>query len=164
MHMVQNRVGQVIPSEAEIQKLLGMIRTVEKELSKVTLELMPDERQRTLKPRKGGADAAETLAQVAEDKNASTPGVSIEAMRRDFTLARRLRLVAEALAKVGRRVDDTILVAEGEGWHAATAIYANLQRADDAEIQNAIQPVVELFAKKKARSQQAPPGPEKPVA
>ena len=154
---MKNRVGNVMPSDQEIQRLLKDVQNLAARIEKFTVTLSAEERQRTTKMRAQGERIVEMVGDLATRNEVSLPRISVEDMKDDLTLAQRLAPLAQALEGVSQTVSDTILQAQSECWWAATAFYTALSRLSDADAQleGALKPAIELFARRR-RSEPLP--------
>ena len=154
---MQNRVGNVIPSEQEIQRLVKEVESLGEKIQKFTLRLSAEERQRTTKMRASGERIVELVGTLATRNEVSLPRISVEDMKNDLVLAQRLAPLAQALQNVSQTVSDTILQAQSECWWATTAFYSALARLSDVDpqLEGALKPAVEFFARRR-RIQPAP--------
>ena len=148
---MQNRVGSVIPSDQDIQRLVKDIESVAGRMQKYTLTLSAEQRRRTTKMRTSGERIVGLVGDLAKQHEVSLPRISVEDMQDDLTLAQRLAPLARALESVSQAVADTILQAQSECWWAATAYYSALTRLSDADpqIERALKPAVEFFARRR---------------
>lgn len=113
---MENLVGDAVPSEAEIEKLLKEIDATRTKLGKYTYDLNAEGRQRALKPPEGSESTTELIARLLTKHEVSLPGVSAEEMLADLALARRMSPLVDALTTLLRTVQDTILQANSERW------------------------------------------------
>src|SRR5689334_16997351 len=132
---MQNRIGTVIPSDQEVQRMVKDVQNMAARMEKFTLTLSAHERQRTTKMRSNGERMVELIGDLATRNEVSLPRISVEVMKNDLALAQRLAPLAQALATLTRTVSDTILQAQSECWWAATAFYSALTRLSDADPQ-----------------------------
>ena len=123
---MKNRVGDIIPSDQEVQHLVKDVQNLAAKIEKFTLTLSSEERQRTTKMRAQGERIVEIVGDLATRNEVSLPRISVEDMKNDLTLAQRLAPLAQALESVSQTVSDTILQAQSECWWAATAFYTAL--------------------------------------
>ena len=144
---MQNLVGDYVPSEAEIEKLVKEVEAIQTKLEKYCVSLTADDRQKAIKIRTGGRTIVSLIGTLLEKHGVILPDVSREAMNADMELAERLAPLAAALGAVNQLVDDTILEAHSEAWWAATAGYSTLQRmaSQTAGLGAALAPAVEFF-------------------
>ena len=151
---MQNRVGNDIPSEKDIQQMVKEIEGVGDKLKKFTLLLSAEERQRTTKMKTNGEPIVDLVGGLAQQHQVGLPRISVDEMQDDLTLAQRLVPLQVALENIAQRIADTILQAESECWWAATAYYTALTRLADAdpELERSLKPAVEFFAKRRGRN------------
>jgi hypothetical protein len=154
---MQNRIGDVMPSDQEVQHLLADVQNLAARIEKLTVTLSAEERQRTTKMRGQGERIVEMVGDLATRNEVSLPRISVEDMKNDLTLAQRLAPLAQALEGVSQTVSDTILQAQSECWWAATAFYTALSRLSDvdAQLEGALKPAIEFFARRR-RSEPLP--------
>jgi hypothetical protein len=147
---MMNRIGSVIPSAEEIQELVKDIETFTVKIEKFTLMLSAEERQRTTKMRGRGERVVELVGGLAARHRVALPRISVDDMTQDLVLAQRLAPLARLLESLSQRVADTILEAQSECWWAAMAFYSALTRLSNAdpELENALKPAVEFFARR----------------
>ena len=147
---MQNRVGSVIPSEQDIQKLVKDVESVGAKIQGFTLMLSAEERRHTTKMRANGAQVVELVGGLAQRHEVSLPRISVEDMKDDLALAQRLAPLEQAIARLSQMIADTILQAQSECWWAATAYYTALTRLSDADphLESALKPAIEFFARR----------------
>ena len=157
---MKNRVGNVMPSDPEVQRLVKDVQNLAARIEKFTVTLSSEERQRTTKMRAQGERIVEMVGDLATRNEVSLPRISVEDMKNDLTLAQRLAPLAQALESVSQTVSDTILQAQSECWWAATAFYTALSRLSnaDAQLEGALKPAIEFFARR--RRSEPLPAPE----
>jgi hypothetical protein len=147
---MKNRVGHVIPSTDDIQRLVKDVEAVGSKIEKYAVTLSAEERKHTTKMRVRGERIVELVGELATRHEVALPRISVDDMNDDLVLAQRIAPLAQALAKVSQKVADTILQAQSECWWAATAFYSALSRLSDAdpELEGALKPAVEFFARR----------------
>lgn len=155
---MQDRVGEVIPSEKDIAKLVEELEAIEAKIEKFTVVLTSDERSSTTKMRSGGENVVGDIATLTTSHGVALPKISVDGMKRDLLLAQRLRPLATQATKLAQRLDDTILQAQSECWWAATAFYSALARISgaDAALQKAMEPIVAFFAVGRRKAKEPP--------
>jgi hypothetical protein len=148
---MQNRVGSVIPSTQEIERLVKDVENLAAKIPKFTLTLSAEERLRTTKMRASGDRLVGLVSDLANRHEVALPRISVEDMNDDLQLAQRLMPLAMALASVSQTISDTILQAQSECWWAATAFYTALTRLSDVDpqLESALKPAVEFFARRR---------------
>jgi hypothetical protein len=151
---MENRVGDVVPSEAEIEELLKDIGGLRSKLEKYGDFLSPEARQSTLKPPEGSEATSRLITKLLTAHKVSLPGVDPADIEADRLLAERLAPVAAELGSLQRLVQDTILQANHERWSATTAGYTSLVRTMDAnpELREALKPALDAFGVGRKRS------------
>jgi hypothetical protein len=144
---MQDMVGDAIPSEKEIEQFVAQLRAIEAKLEKYTVLLTLEQRKGTTKMRSGGERVVGQVGALATEHGVALPGVSVEGMLADLTLAQRLAPLSDAIQSLQRRVDDTVLEAQSECWWAATALYTALARASGAtaKLEAALNPSLKIF-------------------
>ena len=145
-----NRVGSVIPSAEETQQLVKDIDTFAGKIDKYTLMLSAEERRRTTKMRVRGERVVELVGTLAARHQIVLPRISVNDMTADLILAQRLGPLAPRLVSLSQKVSDTILQAQSECWWAAMAFYSALTRLSDVdpELEDALKPAIEFFARR----------------
>lgn len=145
---MQDLVGQTIPSEKEIDQLIAQIQAIEGKVEKYTTLLSVAQRKATTKMRSGGDLIVPQLGTLATAHGVTMPGISVDGMLADLTLAERLKPLATAAGGLKQRLDDTVLEAQSECWWAATALYTALARATGASpaLETALKPIIAFFA------------------
>ena len=123
---MENRVGDNLPTEREIEELKGEIAVVLRKAHKFGIVLDPDERIRLVRARKGADHVIERVHELAVKYNLDLPGIPLQGMQDDLALVRMLRPVHSALSDVLTVIDDTEGQAESESWDAFLAYYATL--------------------------------------
>jgi hypothetical protein len=141
-------VGGKIPSEAEIAKLVDVVHGIEAKIEAYTVHLSVEQRKATTKMRSGGEKIVPQIGTLANTHGVAMPGVTVDGMLADLTLAQRLDPLVNAVGSLNQRLDDTVLEAQSECWWAATAFYTALARASGAipALEAALKPIVAFFA------------------
>lgn len=155
---MENRVGDTIPSAAEVTKLVKDVEAIGAKVAPYTVKLTPDERMRLVKFRPGGEAIVELVARLCGKYNVNSDDTPVDGMNADLELAARLRSLAAAADLLARTLDDTELEAEGECWHAATANYSllSLMARNNAALAAELEPARAFFATGARRKK---PGP-----
>jgi len=155
---MQDLVGDVIPSDKDIAKLVEELQAIEAKIEKYTVVLTTDQRSSTTKMRSGGENVVGDIATLTTSHGVALPKITVDGMKRDLLLAQRLRPLAAQAAKLAQRLDDTILEAQSECWWAATAFYSALARISgaDAALQKAMEPIVAFFAVGRRKAKEPP--------
>ena len=145
---MENRVGDKLPSEAELAKLERDVESLIERVGKFGVALTTEERQQAVKPRLGWEDVVRTLAGLVSEHDVSLPGIDKDAMLADLTLAQRVSPLAQKTEQLAQLVADTQYEARHEAWWAATAFYTALNRTSgsNASLTGKIKPLVEFFA------------------
>ena len=161
-----NRVGDVVPTEQQVESLVEDVVAIQKRIEKFTVSLTREERVSSAKMRTGGEGVVGAVGQLAEEHEIALPQITVQGMTADLTLAQRLRPLAEAARQLSQRVDDTILTAQSECWWSATAFYTTLARvaAVSPTLQEALRPIVDFFAQgPRKKAPPATPSPSTPT-
>jgi hypothetical protein len=156
--VMENRVGDEVPSEVEAMKLVKDIEAIGKRIDKYGVDLSPDERSRALKPPDGSEATTQLMAKLVAKYKLTLPGVAADEMLADLALAQRLGPVVMAIAALERKVQDAVLQANHERWSATTAAYTALVRAMGANpaLENELKPAMEFFGVGRKRKPRAP--------
>ena len=157
---MDNRVGDPLPTETEIAKLVKEVSAIGATLEKTCVALTSDERKKAVKIRSGGDAIVAVIGRLLDDHGVTLPDVTRDDMNADIQLVRRLAPLRDALASVLQLVDDTVLEAESEAWWAATAGYTALHRMakGNAKLEADLKPAVEFFRIGKRAPKLAGPG------
>lgn len=157
---MQNKVGTQVPSAAVIETAVRSVESARESVARQTISLTPDQRKSALKIRPGGERMVALLADLARKSGVDLPDMPIDAMERDLELAQALQPLSTAASTLQQRVDDTILEAQAECWHAATAYYTILQRMSSANpaLADQLKPVRDFFATGRRRTAPVDPG------
>jgi hypothetical protein len=136
------------PTQKQVDALIADVMAIQKRIEGFTVSLTDAERRGITKMRPGGEGVVATLVQVAQQHDVKLPEVSATGIAGDLALAQRLRPLGEATRQLFRRVEDTILNAQGDCWWSATALYTALSRiaAGNATLQASLRSVVAFFA------------------
>lgn len=155
---MDNRVGDTIPPEAEVAKLVRAIEAVAVKVERYTVKLTAQERKGLLKFRPGGEAIVELVARLAIKYKSNADDTPVDGMKADLELSQRLRPLTAAAELLARTLDDTELEAEGECWHAATANYTllNLLARNNPTLASELEPARAFFATGPRRKK---PGP-----
>ncbi|WP_437478882.1 hypothetical protein WME75_31240 [Sorangium sp. So ce1014] len=162
---MQNKVGNVVPSEKVIQGLVEQLSSIEGKVKAFTVELTGDERKATTKMRTGGEPIARLVGELADANGVALPKINVEGMKADLLLIERMKPLQAALDDLSQRIADTILQAQSEAWWAATAYYTTLSRmaAADAKLERSLKPAVDFFAIGRRKKPVEQPADKKPV-
>ncbi|WP_437731152.1 hypothetical protein [Sorangium sp. So ce1335] len=162
---MQNKVGNVVPSEKVIQGLVEQLSAIEGKVKAFTVELTSDERKATTKMRTGGEPIAKLVGDLAEANGVALPKISVDGMKSDLLLIERMKPLQAALDDLSQRIADTILQAQSEAWWAATAYYTTLSRmaAADAKLERSLKPAVDFFAIGRRKKPAEQPADKKPA-
>ncbi len=117
-------------SDSLIEKVCGQIDAISKELAGLITTLSPRDRKRLPKVRTGWEGLVPKLADLATRSGVSVPGVSIDAMLSEMRKVQGLAPFAARVAKLDQSITDSILLAQGNLWQSATALYTVLCRAE----------------------------------
>jgi len=123
---MENRVGDNIPSDTEIQNQVKTLEALLKKTEAFGCSLSVDERRTRLRFRPGGEKVVADVARLAHKYALDNPDTPVDGMLADLSLAQRIRPVAAAAQALADRYADTLMEAESEAWHAATALYSQL--------------------------------------
>lgn len=123
---MENLVGDHLPSEAEVGKLVKQLEDVAHKLEAFTIKLTPDARRMLPKFRPGGDEVVARVATLAKKHDVDNDDTPVAGMSADLALVRRLAPLVSAATQLAERLDDTTLQAQGECWHAATSLYSLL--------------------------------------
>src|SRR5438067_1259014 len=85
--LLQNLVGSVVPSEAEVKKAADAVEALTKQSSKYTVHLTADQRKAALKGRPGGNEIADKIGGLAGKYHVVIPNMTLADMQADQTLA-----------------------------------------------------------------------------
>lgn len=146
---MENRVGDKIPTQEQVETIRTKLEEVLADVSPFGRDLTGDQRQGTTKFRPGGERIVELVCDAAARRNVSLPGISVEGIKADLTLAQRTRPLIKDAQAVADRLGDTALEAESECWWATLALYTALVRLADTDpaLKNELAPAVDFFAK-----------------
>jgi hypothetical protein len=156
---MENRVGEIVPSEKELTQTVSQLNAVEEKVARYGVTLTPEQRRATPKPRVEWQPVVELVAELASEYGVKSPEVNVDEMLADLELAEAIRPVDAAAQRVAQATSDTILQAEGECWHAATAFYTMLSSmaAHDPKLAQKLQPVTSFFALGRRKRPATPP-------
>lgn len=145
---MENKVGDELPTEAEVEEAVKAVQKVLDKTSRYLISLTKEQRSAALKPRTGYAQVVPQIAGLAKRHGVALPGISIEGMQSDLTLVQRLEPLSTIADSLAQRVGDTQLQAASECWYAATALYTSLARvaSSSPDLEREIAPVVDFFA------------------
>jgi hypothetical protein len=145
---MDNLVGEQIPSEPEVKKQVQQLQEIAKRSEGWAVKLYPERRRQLLKFRPGGERVVERVARLAQKYSVDSDDTPVEGMLADLMLAQRLQPLVDAARILSGRYADTVLEAQAECWHAATALYTLLKaRArDNRELAAELDEVTKFFA------------------
>jgi hypothetical protein len=145
---MKDRIVTQAPTQEQIDKLVGQVNGLEKQIEAFTVSLTPAERAARSKMRVGGEKVIAAVGQLVEEHGVVLPQISLEAMRADLERAQALRPLAAAAQRLARRLEDTVTTGESQSWSAATAFYTALSRMGSLVpgLQDALRPIVSFFA------------------
>lgn len=155
---MENRVGDVVPSDKEVAQLVKDIESVAQRVAKFGVHLTPEERRRVPKMRDGGEKLVPLVGELAGIRKLDIPGMSVDGMKADLLLTDRLAPVANAAEALAQLLADTRLEAGGECWWAFTSFYSLLgsMAARDPKLATALKPAVDFFAIGRRKPRAAP--------
>jgi len=155
---MENRVGDPLPGEAEVGKLVTDVHTLRTKAEKFCVALTADERKKAVKFREGGDAIVALVGKLLDEHGVTLPDVTRDGMTADVQLARRIEPLRASVASLLQLLDDTILEAESEAWWAATASYTALARMSkgNARLEADLRPAVEFFRLGKRNPKPAP--------
>jgi hypothetical protein len=161
---MQNRVGNLIPTEAEIEKLQKSISDIAQRIAKWSVRLSTDERRALLKFRPGGDKVLTTITSLAERYDVADSDAPIDGMNADMLLARRIAPLTAAVSALAQTLADTELQAQSEAWQAAVLNYAllGIKARNNAGLGGELASVRQFFAIGK-RPRNDPGGPTGPA-
>jgi hypothetical protein len=135
--MKTNKHTTAIP-EAAIIQAHGQIAAVIQQLAPHTIALTPHERQTMLKMGDKSLAFAEKAHDYAHDNPALTPSyLDMTAFDVDFADAHGLWNLLTLVKQLEEALEDTIMAAGSEAYHAALAFYHNVQAATKDDIPGA---------------------------
>lgn len=151
---MENKVGDEVPTEAEIVAAVKVIAELRAKLAKFTVKLTPEERRHLLRFRPGGERIVELIGGLAEKYDVTLPDMPVEGMRDDLTLAQRLAPLVREVNLLGEHLADTTAAAYSEAWQAATGNYSVLSRVSAANpaLASELGPAKEFFATRKRKT------------
>jgi hypothetical protein len=135
--MKNDRHKDVIP-EATLKQVYDQIEAVKTALAPYTLALTPQERHAMLKMGDKSLAFVEKTHDYAGDNPAFVPGyLDMDGFDKDFGDAHGLWRLRTAIHQLDEMVEDTIMVAGSEAYHAALAVYHNVQAAANQDVPGA---------------------------
>ncbi len=145
---MENKVGDVIPSAKEREKLLGELRDVVSKLRRFGVVLSDEEFKRVLHERKGAQPHVETVVALARSHNVKIKNISLDGLENDRALYTAMTPFVAEFAAGLMLTEHTAAQAESESWEAFLAYYGVLSRLaeHDAELARALDPVVKFMA------------------
>jgi hypothetical protein len=124
--------------EAAITQVHGQIAAAIQALQPYTVALTPHERQTMLKMGDKSLAFVEKAHDYAHDNPALTPGyLDMTAFDIDFADAHGLWSLLTLIKQLEEAVEDTIMAAGSEAYHAALAFYHNAQAAAKDDVPGA---------------------------
>jgi hypothetical protein len=123
------KVGDNLPTQAELDALLATITGAVEELKKFCVTLQAEERKFTVKPLKGGEDMVQRAHGLAARYGVEVKSVPLPGMLNDLALARAIQRFEPVVTLAAQLVADTHLQARSEMWTAFLAYYGALSNA-----------------------------------
>ena len=135
--MKDNRHKDAIP-EATLTQVYTQIEAVKTALAPYTLALTPQERHSMLKMGDRSLAFVEKTHDYAHDNPTLVPSyLDMDDFDKDFSDAHGLWSLHTAIHQLDELVEDTIMAAGSEAYHAALAVYHNVQAAAKQDIPGA---------------------------
>jgi hypothetical protein len=135
--MKNDRHQDAIP-EATLTQVYGQIEAVKTALAPYTLALTPQERRAMLKMGDRSLAFVEKTHDYARDNPTLVPSyLNMDDFDKDFSDAHGLWSLLTAIRQLEETVSDTIMIAGSEAYHAALAVYHNVQAAAKQDIPGA---------------------------
>jgi hypothetical protein len=135
--MKDNRHENAIP-EATLTQVYGQINAVKTALDDYLLALTPEERRTMLKMGEKSLAFVEKAHDYASDNPTLVPSyLDMDEFDKDFSDAHGLWRLLTAIRQLEEGVEDTIMAAGSEAYHAALAVYRNVQSAAKQDIPGA---------------------------
>ncbi|MBK8257415.1 MAG: hypothetical protein IPK82_32700 [Polyangiaceae bacterium] len=136
-----------IPTHKEVEKIIDEIRSVEKKLTDFTIVLQPSERDALPRMLPGGEGPAAAVAHLARKHKIVADGHSVDSMENAFMHAERLKTLYREAYYIQKRIEDTILKAQGDAWTAAQKLCEELRKiaAENPRFATEFQPVDDFF-------------------
>ena len=136
-YMKNNKHATAIP-EAAITQAHGQISAVIQQLAPHTIALTPHERQIMLKMGDKSLAFVEKAHGYAHDNPSLTPSyLDMTAFDVDFADAHGLWALLTLVKQLEEALEDTIMSARSEAYHAALAFYHNVQAAAKDDVPGA---------------------------
>ena len=145
-------------TEQEATDLVTKVRDASASAAPFTVRLSPEDRQQTLKPRRGAEKHIRSVADIAEEHGANLPFATPESIRFDLDLAVRLEPISAEAEGLSTLLSDTIFRATGEAWNSALGLYKGLDRMsdNDPKLDQALAPFRAFLAGHKQPDDDAP--------
>ena len=135
--MKNDRHKDAIP-EATLTQVYGQIAAVKTALAPYTLALTQQERHAMLKMGDKSLAFVEKTHDYATDNPSLIPSyLDMDDFDKDFSDAHGLWRLHTAIHQLDELIEDTIMVAGSEAYHAALAVYHNVQAAAKQDIPGA---------------------------
>lgn len=161
--MLENKVGENIPSARDAAAVLENLKQVRTRLSAYCLTLSPEERKRLLRPRRGSEMQMRRVNDLAAKHEVKVPNVSSAQQANDLELASTMQPIADELRAIATMAEDTVGRAESEAWEAFLAQYAVLTSMATRmpELAAELQPVTNFMALGRRKREEDPKEPPK---
>jgi hypothetical protein len=135
--MKNDRHKDAIP-EATLTQVYGQIEAVKTALAPYILALTPQERHAILKMGDKSLAFVEKTHDYASDNPTLVPSyLDMGDFDKDFSDAHGLWRLLTAIRQLEEAVEDTIMIAGSEAYHAALAVYHNVQAAAKQDVPGA---------------------------
>ncbi|HZS41422.1 MAG TPA: hypothetical protein VFF06_31550 [Polyangia bacterium] len=158
---MKNAMKIATPSEKQIEKLLRELQDVNDGLARYVVQMSTGEKQRSVKPRRGGESVGELIANVISKRKLTIPGVSPGEIAAERARAARLRPLQLAAKTLARSLGDAVFAAESKAWATTVNLYSVLTKLSDRDktLKPELAPATEFFALGKRKPKPTPPAP-----
>ena len=158
---MENKVGDNLPSSAELEKIMKQLDGLIATLRKFCINLSPAERQSLTRGRRGVEEHLQQVAELAEQYSFSVPGATPASLHNDLRTDRELSPIEQRLEEALALVKDTRSQASSEANEAGYMFYAIAQGAATRipEIRVRIKPFEDFLALGPRRKNKKDPAP-----
>lgn len=150
--MSEGRIDVVL-DPAVVSECMELLAQLEERMP-FLVRLQPAEKNALVKPHPGAEEVMQTIAQLQREVGMAPPGR--DPMLADLSVYTGLTTIGDRFSSIGRRIDDTRMLAGSEGWNEGLIRYAMLRQLqrNRPELKTAldrIQPLITGRSSRKAR-------------
>lgn len=145
---MENKVGDNLPTDAEIAARIAQIDDINEWLKKFCVNLSPEARASLTRGRRGAEPHLLQIAETAKQYGWSAPGVTPDQVINDLHMVKVLSPIRQKLALAHGLVDDTISQGSSEANEGGYMFYGIAQSMGSRipEVEAAVRPFAEFLS------------------